>query len=63
MVETLSETVSSMNISYCTSIRKGTIEIAGSTSAVQEDKIKQSDLNAIVAVKVRHGFLELPRAS
>jgi hypothetical protein len=51
-VEKLSDVVDSMNISYGSSIKKGTVEISGNTSSVNEDKIKASDLNAIVSVKV-----------
>ncbi|KAH7118724.1 hypothetical protein B0J11DRAFT_508827 [Dendryphion nanum] len=51
-VEKLSDVVDSMNISYGSSIKKGTVEISGNTSSVSEDKIKSSDLNAIVSVKV-----------
>ncbi|EON70064.1 hypothetical protein W97_09330 [Coniosporium apollinis CBS 100218] len=51
-VEKLSDVVNSMNISYGSSIKRGTVEISGNASSVDEDKIKASDLNAIVAVKV-----------
>ncbi|KAJ9633917.1 hypothetical protein H2199_009208 [Coniosporium tulheliwenetii] len=50
-VEKLSDVVNSMNISYGSSIKKGTVEISGNASSVDEDKIKASDLNAIVSVK------------
>ncbi|KAK6508954.1 hypothetical protein TWF481_003722 [Arthrobotrys musiformis] len=51
-VEKLSEVVDTMNISYSSSIKKGTIELAGNTSAVDESTFKQSDLNVVVSVKV-----------
>ncbi|KAF1994444.1 hypothetical protein P154DRAFT_476000 [Amniculicola lignicola CBS 123094] len=51
-VEKLSDVVDSMNISYGSSIKRGTVEISGNTNSVNEDKIKASDLNAIVSVKV-----------
>lgn len=41
-----------MNISYSNSIKKGTVEIAGNKNSVNEDKIKESDINAVVSVKV-----------
>ncbi|KAJ9656097.1 hypothetical protein H2201_008648 [Coniosporium apollinis] len=47
-VEKLSDVVNSMNISYGSSIKKGTVEISGNASSVDEDKIKASDLNAIM---------------
>lgn len=53
IVEHLSEVVSSLNVSHCLSIRKGTVEIAGNGDNINEDKIKSSDLNAVVSVKVR----------
>jgi len=51
-VEKLSEVLDSMNISYSSSIKKGTVEISGNSSAVNEDKFKSSDLNAVVSVNV-----------
>lgn len=51
-VERLSEIVESLNISHSTSIKKGTVEVAGNGNCVNEDKIKQSDINALVSVKV-----------
>ncbi|KAJ9654163.1 hypothetical protein H2201_009039 [Coniosporium apollinis] len=39
-VEKLSDVVNSMNISYGSSIKKGTVEISGNASSVDEDKIK-----------------------
>ncbi|KAI9859457.1 MAG: hypothetical protein M1824_003798 [Vezdaea acicularis] len=52
VVETLSDVVETLNISYCSSIKKGTVEVAGSANTVNEDKIKASDINAVVSVKV-----------
>jgi hypothetical protein len=51
-VERLSDVVSSMNISYSSAIKKGTIEVAGNGNSIDEDKIKASDLNLIVSVQV-----------
>ncbi|KAK0710653.1 hypothetical protein B0H67DRAFT_610943 [Lasiosphaeris hirsuta] len=51
-VSKLSEILSTMNISYGSSIKKGTVEVSGSTSTVDEEKIKESDLNAVISVKV-----------
>ncbi|KAF2811813.1 uncharacterized protein BDZ99DRAFT_569774 [Mytilinidion resinicola] len=51
-VDKLSEVVDTMNLSYGSSIKKGTIEISGNASTVDEDKIKSSDVNMIVSVKV-----------
>jgi hypothetical protein len=53
IVDKLSDIVDAMNISYGSSIKKGTIEISGNTSVIDEDKIKESDLNAVVTVRVR----------
>lgn len=50
-MERLSDVVEAMNISYSSSIRKGTIEISGNTSSVDETTFKSSDLNAVVSVK------------
>ncbi|KAI6859873.1 hypothetical protein KC323_g6413 [Hortaea werneckii] len=51
-VNKLSDIVKSMNVSYSTSIKKGTVEVAGSNNTINEEKIKQSDINAVVSVKV-----------
>ena len=51
-VEQLSDIVSSLNVSYSSSIKKGTIEVAGNSNAINEDKIKESDLNLVVSVQV-----------
>ncbi|PSK46445.1 hypothetical protein B9Z65_5413 [Elsinoe australis] len=42
----------SLNISYSDSIKRGTVEIAGNGNYMNEDKIKASELNAVVSVKV-----------
>ena len=41
-----------MNISHSTSIKKGTVEVAGNGNSINEEKIKTSDINAVVSVKV-----------
>ncbi|KAK6526471.1 hypothetical protein TWF694_005057 [Orbilia ellipsospora] len=51
-VEKLSEVVESMNVSYSSSIKKGTVEVGGNSSAVDESKFKESDLNVVISVKV-----------
>ncbi len=51
-VERLSDIVSSMNISYSAAIKKGTIEVSGNGNSIDEDKIKASDINLVVAVQV-----------
>lgn len=56
IVDTLSEVVGSMNVSYSGSTKKGTIEIARSTSSINEEKIERSAVNAVVSVKVRMIF-------
>jgi hypothetical protein len=49
-----------MNISFGSSIKKGTVEISGNTSALDENKFKDSDLNAVVTVKVCCPFPKSP---
>jgi hypothetical protein len=44
--------VSSLNVSHSASIRKGTVEISGNGDSINEEKIKSSDVNAVVSVKV-----------
>lgn len=39
-VERLSDIISSMNVSYSSAIKKGTIEVAGNGNSIDEDKIK-----------------------
>lgn len=52
LVEKLSDVVEGMNLSYCSSIKKGTVEVSGSTTTVNENSFKSSDLNAVISVKV-----------
>ena len=52
IVENLSEVVSSMQVSHSASIKKGTVEIAGNGDTINEEKIKSSDVNAVISVKV-----------
>ena len=42
-----------MKVSHSSSIRKGTVELEGNGDAINEDKIKSSDINAVISVKVR----------
>jgi hypothetical protein len=51
-VEKLSDVVEGMNLSYCSSIKKGTVEVSGSTTTINENSFKSSDLNAVISVKV-----------
>ncbi len=41
-----------MNLSYSASIKKGTMEIGGNSNTVDETKFKDSDINAVISVKV-----------
>ncbi|KAI8931676.1 hypothetical protein NX059_011323 [Plenodomus lindquistii] len=52
LVQHLSEVVSSMQVSHSSSIKKGTVEVAGNGDSINEDKIKSSDINAVISVKV-----------
>ena len=52
LVEHLSEVVSTMQVSHSSSIKKGTVEIAGNGDTINEDKIKSADVNAVISVKV-----------
>jgi hypothetical protein len=52
LVEHLSDVVSSLNVSHSASIRKGTVEISCNGDSINEEKIKSSDVNAVVSVKV-----------
>ncbi|KAH6871545.1 hypothetical protein B0T10DRAFT_363851, partial [Thelonectria olida] len=52
VVEKLSDVVESMNISYCSSIKKGNVTVSGSNSTVDEATFKSADVNIVVTVKV-----------
>ncbi|KAH8662562.1 hypothetical protein BX600DRAFT_399566, partial [Xylariales sp. PMI_506] len=52
VVEKLSDIVESMNVSYCSSIKKGTVAVSGSSSTIDETTFKSADLNLVVTVKV-----------
>ncbi|KAL2689450.1 hypothetical protein Neosp_003504 [[Neocosmospora] mangrovei] len=41
-----------MNVSYCSSIKKGTVAVSGSSSTIDETTFKTADLNIVVTVKV-----------
>jgi hypothetical protein len=56
-VEKLSDVLGAMNISSAASIKSGTVEVSGNSSSINEDKIKASDLNAVVTVRVRTTWL------
>ncbi len=51
-VEKLSDIVEAMNLSYSSSIKKGTIEISGNSTTVDENTFKLSDMNVVVSVRV-----------
>ncbi|KAL7908188.1 hypothetical protein GGI35DRAFT_480902 [Trichoderma velutinum] len=51
-VERISDVARSMNISAASSINSGTIGISGHSLSVDEAKFAESDLNAIISVKV-----------
>ncbi|MCJ1394184.1 hypothetical protein MMC18_007062 [Xylographa bjoerkii] len=51
-IEKLSDVVDTLSISYGSSIKKGTVEISGNANTLDETTFKQSDLNAVVSVKV-----------
>lgn len=53
VVEKLSDVMDGMNLSYSASIKKGTVEINGNTSTIDETSFKNSDINAVISVKVR----------
>lgn len=53
VVQKLSDIVETLNISFGAAIKKGTVEVSGNSSTVDENKIKESDLNVIVSVKAR----------
>ncbi|KAF7554228.1 hypothetical protein G7Z17_g3072 [Cylindrodendrum hubeiense] len=52
VVEKLSDVVEGMNVSYCSSIKKGTVAVSGSSSTIDETTFKAADLNIVVTVKV-----------
>lgn len=52
VVTNLSEVVDTLNVSYSAAIKRGTVEVSGDATTIDETKIKTSDLNAIVSVKV-----------
>ncbi|KAM0424831.1 hypothetical protein ACHAPT_009887 [Fusarium lateritium] len=52
VVEKLSDVVEGMNVSYCSSIKKGTVAVSGSSSTIDETTFKTADLNVVVTVKV-----------
>ncbi|KAF2014345.1 hypothetical protein BU24DRAFT_481786 [Aaosphaeria arxii CBS 175.79] len=58
-VDKLSDVVNSMNISFSSSIKKGTVESNGSTSAIDETTFKDSNLNAVVRVKVTNQIISV----
>ncbi|KAF5637152.1 hypothetical protein F52700_4889 [Fusarium sp. NRRL 52700] len=51
-VEKLSDVIHTMNISYPHSIKKGSVTVSGSDTAIDEATFKSADLNIIVTVKV-----------
>ncbi|EMT71699.1 hypothetical protein FOC4_g10010214 [Fusarium odoratissimum] len=51
-VEKLSDIIQTMNVSYPHSIKKGSVTVSGSNSAIDEATFKSADINIIVTVKV-----------
>ncbi|KAI6777470.1 hypothetical protein HG530_001415 [Fusarium avenaceum] len=51
-VEKLSDVIQTMNISYPHSIKKGSVTVSGSNSAIDEATFKSADINIVVTVKV-----------
>ncbi|KAG8675925.1 hypothetical protein FPOAC2_02007 [Fusarium poae] len=51
-VEKLSDVIQTMNISYPHSIKKGSVTVSGSNTAIDEATFKSADINIIVTVKV-----------
>ena len=41
-----------LNLSFSSSIKKGTVELSGSSTTINENSFKSSDINAVVSVKV-----------
>lgn len=52
LVERISDVARGMNVSAASSIKSGTIGISGSSLSVDEAKFADSDLNAVISVKV-----------
>lgn len=57
LVQHLSQIATSLNVSHSASIKKGTVEVAGNSNAINEEKVRQSDINAVVTVNVSARFL------
>ncbi|OPB46316.1 hypothetical protein A0O28_0064370 [Trichoderma guizhouense] len=57
-VERISDVARSMNVSAASSIKSGTIGISGNYLSVDEAKFADSDLNAVISVKVINRFIE-----
>ncbi|KAF5004996.1 hypothetical protein FDECE_8521 [Fusarium decemcellulare] len=51
-VEKLSDVIQTMNVSYPHSIKKGSVTMSGSNTAIDEATFKSADINLIVTVKV-----------
>ncbi|PKK40952.1 hypothetical protein CI102_15064 [Trichoderma harzianum] len=65
-VERISDVARGMNVSAASSIKSGTIGISGNSLSVDEAKFADSDLNAIISVKVinhSHGDFDSDHAS
>jgi hypothetical protein len=59
-VEKLSDVVKALNVSAALSVKVGTVTGSGSGSYIDEDKIKQSDINFIITVKVTNQKTGMP---
>ncbi|KAF5662961.1 hypothetical protein FHETE_7706 [Fusarium heterosporum] len=51
-VEKLSDVIQTMNVSFPHSIKKGSVTVSGSNTAIDEATFKSADINIIVTVKV-----------
>jgi hypothetical protein len=52
-VERISDVVRGMNISAAATVKNGSVEVSGNSLSLDESKFADSDLNAVVSVKVR----------
>jgi hypothetical protein len=59
-VDKLSDVVKALNVSAALSVKVGTVTGSGSGGYIDEDKIKESDINFIVQVKVTNKTIQVP---
>lgn len=63
VVDKLSEVANIMNICFSTSIKKGTFEIGGSSSPVDEATFKDADVNTVISVRVANDTVNVNNSS